>query len=202
MSDRSTVETLPPQLPESDLPQTKNVIDQPEETTQEAEPAPPWFKDALQKISDAWFDPKSFESPDAYEKIGIRKFKRYMPLVSSDIFQRKVWKRIGGKSFINGKSDLKKSTVYTKVAEASHSAIFLAMSAGIAQRLENGDIRGAAFMAGINTLANVYPVMMHRYNRIRLYRAINKMEELDSVHSQKTQTNQNPQTIKLDPSPS
>ena len=48
--------------------------------TSEVDKVPSWFKGVVKKITDAWFDPKSFEqNPTIYEKLGVRTFKRYMP---------------------------------------------------------------------------------------------------------------------------
>jgi hypothetical protein len=47
------------------------------QATPEAEHAPSWFRGAMQTLSGAWFDPKSFESPEMYQKLGIETFVKY-----------------------------------------------------------------------------------------------------------------------------
>lgn len=148
------------------------------ESIPEAEQAPAWIKETSKKIADAWFDPKSFESQDAYEKIGVRTFKKFMP-TSGDYVYRYVWKKIGAPDWVKPGDieSLKRMQVFTRVYETIHVS-FLAIGAGVmVSQLSEGNMNAAAFTAAISTLINVYPIMVQRYNRLRLYRNINKMEE-------------------------
>ena len=49
--------------------------------------------------------------------------------------------------------------------------------------ITSGHVRWATYETGLNILMNIYPIMVQRYNRIRLYRAINNMEQRDAQKS-------------------
>ena len=148
-----------------------------EAATPETEKAPPWFKQVVKRIADAWFDPKSFEqNPELYEKLGVRTFKRYMP-TSGDLVYRLVWKRFGAEDLVKPTLEsMKDYEKYTRLYEGIHLTFLGLGAATMAAQLSSGQIEGAVFTAGINTLVNVYPILVQRYNRSRLYKAINRME--------------------------
>ena len=153
--------------------------------TPEAKKIPPWFKGVVKKVTDAWFDPKSFEqNPKVYEKLKVRVFKKYMP-PSGDLVYRHVWKRFGALDMVEtGNLDsLKSMESFTRLYEGIHTT-FLGIGAAIlAHQLAEGQIKAATFTAGLNLLVNVYPIMVQRYNRSRLYRAIHKMESKQDIPS-------------------
>jgi hypothetical protein len=167
----ATTEQLKPQ-------NSMNVINKAiEVSTPEAEKAPPWFREVVKKIADAWFDPKSFEqNPKLYEKLGVRTFKKYMP-TSGDLVYRLVWKRFGAGDQIEPTLESMKSyEKYTRLYEGIHLTALGIGTATMTEQLLSGQIEGAVFTAAINTLVNVYPILLQRYNRSRLYKVINKME--------------------------
>lgn len=169
----------------------KKITDALVESTPEAEHAPAWLKETSKKIADAWFDPKSFESQETYEKIGVRIFKKFMPS-SGDYVYRYVWKKFGAPDWVKpGNIDsLKNMQFFTRVYETIHVS-FLALGAGVmASQLSAGNINAAAFTAALNTLVNVYPIMVQRYNRLRLYRNINKMEERNAKGDNKAKSDE------------
>lgn len=59
---------------------------------------------------------------------------------------------------------------FTVGVEIGHSLVFVYMSATAAGKLATGDWWGAGLALGVNVLVNVYPVLIQRYNRIRLLR--------------------------------
>ncbi|KKQ08908.1 hypothetical protein A3E66_04680 [Candidatus Daviesbacteria bacterium RIFCSPHIGHO2_12_FULL_37_16] len=184
MSDQGAIETMA--LPEiqqiipevGEIP-TPAVLEQAiVQATPEAENAPSWFGQVVKRVSDAWFEPKSFEqNPEVYEKLGVRTYKKYVP-TSGDLVRRLVWKRFGDESWVKGNVDsLKSMERFTRIYEGIHATFLGVGVATMAAQLQAGQIEGAAFTAGLNTLVNVYPIMTQRYNRSRLYRTIHKMEE-------------------------
>ena len=148
------------------------------ESKPEAKQALVWLQKAITKIADAWFDPKSFESEEAYEQIGVRIFKRYMPS-SGDYVFRHVWKKHGSPDWVKHGDieSLKNMEFSTQMIETVHVCLFALYTDIMASQFAEGNINKATFLAVMNILVNVYPIMVQRYNRIRLYRAINNMEE-------------------------
>jgi hypothetical protein len=168
------------------------VVDAILESTSDDETTPSWFKDTAKTIADAWFDPKSFEKdPTLYEKLGIRTFKRYLP--TGDLIPRLLRRRF---TFIGGTSvnDLKNYERFTRVYETIHLGFLGLGAAALGEELASGKIGQAAFTAGINTLVNVYPIMLQRYNRSRLYRTINRIEEREARKAGAESSHQQPPT--------
>lgn len=153
----------------------------------ETDQAPFWFSETVNKISAAWFDPKSFESPEAYERIGIRAVKKYLP-TSGDFIRRVVWKRFGDEAWVKhgNVQSLKNQERFTRVFEGVHLAAVGVFSTATGFLLAQGDIKGAVAATAINAIYNAYPIMLQRYNRLRLYRAINHMEEKQSLPQERS----------------
>ena len=148
----------------------------------EAVQAPLWFSETVNKITAAWFNPKSFESPEAYEKLGIRTIKKYLP-TSGDLIRRVVWKRFGDEAWVKHGDiqSLKNQERFTRVFEGVHLAAVGVFSTATGFLLAQGDIKGTVAATAINAIYNAYPIMLQRYNRLRLYRAINHMEERQTL---------------------
>ena len=72
-------------------------------------------------------------------------------------------------------ASLKEFETFTKVCEAGHLISFAGMAAALGVFLESKSMSGVLFAAGLNMLINVYPILLQRYNRIRLYRIIHKL---------------------------
>lgn len=149
---------------------------------------PEWFKNAFAKITDAWFDPKSFENPELYEKLGIKAFKKYLP-TSGDLVMKLVYSRLAGLftdeklTLIDGKKGLVDYEKCTRLYEAIHVAVLMSSSAKIFKAFENGRLSAILYVLISQALINIYPIMLQRYNRIRLYRAINSMNTIKNKSS-------------------
>jgi hypothetical protein len=82
------------------------------------EPHPP----LLQRLLDAWFSPKRFESETLYEPLGVLFIKRYVP-TGGDFFIRRYGIRI---AHIRGSLEsLNHFERYTRRLEAIHEIAFL-----------------------------------------------------------------------------
>lgn len=140
---------------------------------------PEWFNQVTQTVLDAWFDPKSFEqNPGLYEKLGVRKFREYIE-IKDVLLARLTWRKVvedEAQEKLNNISTLKDFESFTRLCEVGHLVSFGLMTAALGIFLQSGSITGAVFVAGINTLMNIYPIMLQRYNRVRLYRVIRKMK--------------------------
>jgi len=143
----------------------------------ELEQPPHWFGRFAKQAIGLWFDPKSFESEKTYERLGIKAFKKYLP--TGDDALKLLWKSSKENPFIRGSSetDLRQYEKFTRIYEGMHTAFLPMAAANIGMSLANGDLERATFVAGINILVNVYPIMLQRYNRLRLYKVISKAQE-------------------------
>ena len=156
------------------------------ESTPGAEQAPGWIKEVSKKVADAWFDPKSFESQETYEKLGVRLFKKFMPS-SGDYVYRLVWKKMLGFSDqvkLGDIESLKNAEYNARLCETAHVSFFALGMGVIAAQLADGNMTGAIYISALNTLMNVYPIMVQRYNHIRFKRNLDKMENRNArIHT-------------------
>ncbi len=125
---------------------------------------------------DLWFDPKRFESPQLYERLGVLWIKRYVP-TGGDYLRKKYGVRvIDIKSTIES---LLKFEERTRLYEAIHLGAFLAfLLFSIWQRV-SGRTNGIGFIIAcvVYVLLILSPVLLQRYNRLRVYEAIRRMRK-------------------------
>lgn len=161
------------------------------EPTSEVEQAPSWFGRTVKTITDAWFDPKSFESQKVYEDSGVKLVKKYMP-ISGNLAARLVWKKLGSEPWAKQGDirSLKRMELFTRIFETTHLVSFGLGMALASEQFANHNLAGGMAYTVINSFMNVYPIMLQRYNRIRLYRAINRMEGRNSRAIQHVPTTQ------------
>ncbi len=138
----------------------------------------------IAKTVDLWFAPKPFESTQLYERLGVKTFKKYMPL-TGDLMNRYVWSRVLTR-FIPEYHDvniLKQVEFFTRVYEGIHLTGGIIGTIILAHFLHADLVKDATVITAWNTLINIYPVMVQRYNRIRLLHAANRMSELSAKNS-------------------
>ena len=80
-------------------------------------------------------------------------------------WRRRFSTRAGGSSCLPSKRE-------TRKAEAVHVLAFLASLVPFTYALYNGPLDSAGCVLAFNLLLNVYPVMLQRYNRVRLEKLI------------------------------
>lgn len=129
------------------------------------------------RIIEAYFTPRRFERDGTiYKALGVRTFKKYVP-TGGDIAILKR-KKQGFKGIIN-ESSVKALKAYesdTRMAETVHLAGAVGFGyAAIGSLVINQPEFGVLIM-GANVLANLYPIMLQRYNRGRVYRILEKKE--------------------------
>lgn len=147
------------------------------ESQKEKETPPSWFKSALDSTLDTILTPNNFESPELYEKLGIRAYKKYMP-TTGDLMYKYVWKKLGASSQVTLKPDsIELALSSTKAYEIIHYAFLAVYSMAMYHSYKSGNMVGLAVNTALNTLINVYPIMLQRYNRMRLTSLKSKMEE-------------------------
>ncbi len=124
-----------------------------------------------QKLLELWFAPKSFETPELYERLGIRILKRYVP-TGGDFFINKFGIRIVQ---LQGNLD---SMIHfeqlTRIQEAIHVFAFLGFLIFSAWRLAKRKTSFLDFLFAVLVyiLLILSPAALQRYNRLRIYRAI------------------------------
>ena len=145
------------------------------ESQEKKETPPSWFKSALDSTLETILTPKNFESPELYEKLGIRTYKKYMP-TTGDLMYKYVWKKLGASNQVTLKPDSIEAALSTTTAcEKLHYAFLAVYSVAMYHSYESGNMAGLAVNTALNTLINVYPIMLQRYNRMRLTGLKNKM---------------------------
>ncbi len=160
---------------EPENPSLEGVI-APSDAFLEAE-APNIESSLISRVADNYFRPRKFEeSGRFYEMSGIRFFKKWLP-TTGNMVNKHFWKRIGRDQGIHTMSPdkLRNREANTRVLETMHLGMFalygsiLAVDAGT-------DPKGIAINVGFNLGTNVYPIMLQRYNRVRLNRVIKRAE--------------------------
>jgi hypothetical protein len=138
------------------------------------------------RIPESYWEPKLFERRNGasfYEKIGIRFFKKYLP-TSGDLVRRlsPINKNslAGGVSEVSGDKNLLGYEFWTRKNETVHLMGGLAMAALVF--IPGGTTTSILLVQLGNLLINVYPVLLQRYNRARLYNALDRRIELRQQH--------------------
>ena len=125
---------------------------------------------------DFWFAPKRFESPQVYERLGVLWIKRYVP-TGGDYFRKKYGVRI-----IDIKSNIESLLKFeerTRLYEVIHLGAFVAFLLFSILQLVSGRTNGIGFViaCAVYVLLILSPVLLQRYNRIRVYEAIRRMRK-------------------------
>lgn len=120
------------------------------------------------KLADTYLEPKSFEmNGRLYEMLGIRQFgsayrKIFDSIIKYGQYKDKKWVE-------NFSSDSLESLVdFTKMTEQIHLGPFIATNALMIVELAIGNYPLAIGCGVVNTVVNLYPIMLQRYNRNRI----------------------------------
>jgi len=133
---------------------------------------PPILNTLLQVFWREWFRPHDWEDGGAiYERLGIRRMNElyFGGRLLNDLVSRLLGRRYRP---FHGRDWRQRWFRFTVVVEIGHTLIFAYMMASAAGELVAGDPWSAGVKLAINVLANGYPVMIQRYNRIRLLRIL------------------------------
>lgn len=122
-----------------------------------------WFAELL-------FAPKQFESERLYERLGVRVFQRYVPTGGRLVM------RVAGLSWIGFQDNellLPQMDFITKYFEAIHWLAFPALTALAIHFYRGGHLSTPLFALMLTAILGftIHPIMLQRYNRIRLRRA-------------------------------
>lgn len=129
---------------------------------------------------DFWFRPKRFESECLYERLGALFLKRYVP-TGGDLVMRHVRRRRPHAKLVA--ANLQSVCEYgrrTRLNESIHLVGFVVFAVVVVRRFPSGALTrfGFAVAIGLNLMLGLWPVVLQRYNRPRLYRAIDTISRL------------------------
>jgi Glycosyl-4,4'-diaponeurosporenoate acyltransferase len=128
---------------------------------------------------DVWFRPKRFESERFYERLGALVIKRYVP-TGGDLVMRRLRRNHPERRWLN--SNLQSLWRYerrTRLNESIHLVGFVAFTALAASKFASGSLSvlGLIFALALNLVFGLWPVVLQRYNRLRVYRAIDRLSD-------------------------
>jgi hypothetical protein len=123
---------------------------------------------------DCWFRPKRFESERLYERLGALVVKHYVP-TGGDLVMRRLRRHNPASKWVT--SSLQSLSQYerrTRLNELIHLIGFIGGMALIADKFASGSLTqfGLIIALTLNLILGLWPVVLQRYNRLRLYRAI------------------------------
>ena len=136
------------------------------------------------RLLDFWFRPRRFESLRLYERLGARFLKRYVP-TGGDLVMRWARRRRPAFRLLRGtrSESLHRFERWTRIAEAFHLVGFVAFAALATWRFVTGSLGILGLCAGLSLdlALGLWPVVLQRYNRLRLYRAMRAADQAAPV---------------------
>jgi hypothetical protein len=123
---------------------------------------------------DVWFRPKGFESERLYERLGALLLKCYVP-TGGDLVMRRLRRHYPGRRWVTPSiQSLRRYERRTRLNESLHLIGFIAFAVLAAKKFASGSLTafGLTVALILNLLLGLWPVVLQRYNRLRLYRAI------------------------------
>src|SRR5216683_6812897 len=129
---------------------------------------------------DCWFRPKCFESERLYERLGALVLKRFVP-TGGDLVMRRLRREHPGRRWVTSSlQSLRQYERRTRLNELIHLIGFIGGTVLIASKFVSGSLTefGLISALALNLILGLWPVVLQRYNRLRLYRAINARSRL------------------------
>jgi hypothetical protein len=123
---------------------------------------------------DVWFRPKGFESERLYERLGALLLKRYVP-TGGDLVMQRLRRHHPGRRWVTPSiQSLRRYERRTRLNESIHLIGFIAFAVLAAKKFASESLTafGLTVALILNLLLGLWPVVLQRYNRLRLYRAI------------------------------
>jgi hypothetical protein len=129
---------------------------------------------------DIWFRPKRFESERLYERLGALVIKRYVPTGGDLVMQRLRRNHPGRRWVTSSLQSLRQYERRTRLNESIHFIGFIGFTVLAASKFASGSLTmlGFTFALALNLILGLWPVILQRYNRLRLYRAIDRRSYL------------------------
>jgi hypothetical protein len=130
-------------------------------------------------ILEFWFRPRRFETERLYERLGARLLKRYVP-TGGELVMRRLRRRRPGLRLLDPSSleSLRRFERWTRVAEAVHVVGFVGFAALAGWRFLDGSLSatGLGVALLLDLTFGLWPAVLQRYNRLRLFRARRALE--------------------------
>ena len=140
------------------------------------------MRDSLRRMShlprfsvfNVWFHPKGFESERLYERLGARVIKRYVPR-GGDVVMRRLRRHHPERRWVT--SSLQSLCTYerrTRLNESIHLVGFVGFTGLAVSKFAAGSLTAVwlTVVLALNLILGLWPAVLQRYNRLRLYRAI------------------------------
>ena len=131
-------------------------------------------------ISNVWFRPKAFESEKLYEHLGALLIKRYVP-TGGDLVMHWLRRDHPQRRWVTPSLEsLRPYERRTRLNESIHLIGFIGFAAVAVEKSLSGSLNevGLTIAMTLNLVFGLWPVVLQRYNRLRLYRAINLCSRL------------------------
>jgi hypothetical protein len=129
---------------------------------------------------DVWFRPKCFESERLYERLGASLIKCYVP-TGGDLVMRRLRRDHPERRWVTSSlQSLRQYERRTRLNELIHLIGFIGFTVLAASKFASGSLTvpGLTFALTLNLIFGLWPVVLQRYNRLRLYRAIDRRSYL------------------------
>ncbi len=124
----------------------------------------------------SWFQPREFErSGHFYEAIGVRRFRAYM--VNGDIMNFWIRRSVPAYRCVTGRESMRALEKQTCVNERGHMLMLLAALPATAYAFLTGRFKFTMYFLIVNTVLNVYPILLQRYTRARIVRILGASED-------------------------
>jgi glycosyl-4,4'-diaponeurosporenoate acyltransferase len=131
-------------------------------------------------ILDSWFRPRGFESERLYERMGALVIKRYVP-TGGDLIMRRIRRDHPERRWVTANpQSLCRYERRTRLNESIHLIGFVGFIGLTLDKFVTGSLTalGLAVALALNLMLGLWPIVLQRYNRLRLYRAIQRYSRL------------------------
>jgi hypothetical protein len=121
-----------------------------------------------------WFRPRRFESERVYECLGALVLKRYVP-TGGDLVMQRLRRHHPDRRWVT--SSLQSLCQYerrTRLNELVHLIGFVGGTVLVTSEFASGSLTRSWLIIALalNVILGLWPVVLQRYNRVRLYRVI------------------------------
>jgi hypothetical protein len=130
------------------------------------------LRKALFRLWCTYFNPGAWEANGrVYERLGVRHVSK---VLLGGYYTNAVVRRLRGRKHrtIRGKRSAYEWLIFTVVAELGHGIFFLVMLVMLVRYAWAGRWDDVVTTAVLNLIVNVVPIMVQRYNRGRVLRAL------------------------------